>query len=86
MRTSWSPTDSRCLLALSRGGADATVVREFDAVDKAFVDGGFALGEAKSVSGWIDADTIYVGTDVGPGSMPSPAIRGRSAAGAAAPR
>ncbi len=63
------PDRRRCLLALSRGGADATVVREFDAVDKAFVDGGFALGEAKSVSGWIDADTIYVGTDVGPGSM-----------------
>ena len=64
-----APERRRCLLSLSRGGADAVVVREFDVEDKAFVDGGFTLVEAKSVSGWIDADTIYVGTDLGPGSM-----------------
>ena len=63
------PTHERCLVCLSRGGADAVVVREFDTVAKAFVDGGFALAEAKSEVEWIDADTIYVGTDFGPGSL-----------------
>ena len=64
-----APAHRRCLLRLSRGGADANVVREFDSVDKAFVAGGFELPEAKSEVDWIDADTLYVGTDFGPGSM-----------------
>ena len=59
----------RCLISLSRGGADAKVVREFDTVAKAFVAGGFVLPEAKSDVTWLDADTLYVGTDFGPGSM-----------------
>jgi prolyl oligopeptidase len=63
------PDRSRCLLSLSRGGADAAVVREFDPVAKAFVEGGFELPEAKSSVAWIDQDTVYVGTDFGPGSM-----------------
>ena len=62
------PDYRHCLISLSRGGADAKVVREFDAVDKRFVDGGFELPEAKSDVEWIDADTLYVGTDFGPGS------------------
>ena len=65
------PEYRRCLLALSRGGADAKVVREFDAVECAFVDGGFELSEAKSLVEWIDIDHVYVGTDFGPGSMTS---------------
>jgi len=60
---------SRCLVMLSRGGADATVAREFDTVAKAFVKDGFVLPEAKSDIDWIDIDTVYVGTDFGPGSM-----------------
>ncbi len=64
-----APDYRRCLLSLSRGGADARVVREFDLVDKRFVAGGFTLPEAKSQVEWIDADTIYVGTDFGPGSL-----------------
>ena len=63
------PDYRRCLVSLSRGGADATVVREFDAVDKRFVPDGFTLPEAKTEVDWIDANTIYVGTDFGPGSM-----------------
>ena len=66
---SLAPAHRRCLVSLSRGGADAAVVREFDTVAKAFVDGGFVLPEAKSDVAWIDADTVFVGTDVGPGSM-----------------
>ena len=63
------PDYRRCLISLSRGGADAKVVREFDSVAKTFVAGGFVLPEAKSDVAWVDADTLYVGTDFGPGSM-----------------
>jgi prolyl oligopeptidase len=63
------PDHRRCLVSLSRGGADAVVVREFDLPDRVFVDDGFTLPEAKSDVGWIDADHIYVATDEGPGSL-----------------
>ena len=63
------PGYRRCLVSLSRGGADASVVREFDLEAKTFVSGGFSLPEAKSSAGWLDADTLYVGTDFGAGSM-----------------
>ncbi len=67
--TCLAPAYRRCLVSLSRGGADARVVREFDTVTKAFVKDGFALPEAKSAVDWLDADTIFVGTDFGPGSL-----------------
>jgi len=57
------------LVSLSPGGSDADVVREFDLVKKEFVEGGFFVPEAKSGVSWIDEDTLYVGTDLGPGSM-----------------
>ena len=63
------PDYDRCLLDLSRGGADASVTREFDVSDKAFVAGGFSRPEAKGGMEWIDHDTVYVGTDFGDGSM-----------------
>ncbi len=63
------PAYEKALVDLSRGGADATVVREFDMTTRAFVDGGFTLPEAKSDVGWVDDDTIFVGTDIGPGSL-----------------
>ena len=56
-----SPSDDRCLIELSRGGADATVVREFDLTTKAFVKDGFTLPESKSNAGWIDRDHLYIG-------------------------
>ena len=59
----------RCLVSLSRGGADATVVREFDTTTKQFVAGGFTLPEAKSSVTWIDENTLYIGTDIGAGSL-----------------
>jgi prolyl oligopeptidase len=64
-----APGAPHCLVSLSRGGADATVVREFDLAAKAFVADGFALPEAKCDVEWIDADTVYVATDTGPGAM-----------------
>ncbi|HEY0858468.1 MAG TPA: prolyl oligopeptidase family serine peptidase [Albitalea sp.] len=65
----FGPAYRRCLVSVSRGGADAKVVREFDALDKRFVKDGFVLPEAKSSVSWIDQDTVYVATDFGPGSM-----------------
>lgn len=61
----------RCLVFLSPGGSDAHVVREFDLVARRFVPDGFTLAEAKSRCQWIDRDTLYVGTDFGPGAMTS---------------
>ena len=63
------PAYKHCLVRLSPEGGDAVVVREFDPVAKAFVKGGFELPAAKTDVGWIDENTIYVGTDFGPGSM-----------------
>ncbi len=64
-----APSYDRCLVSLSVGGSDADVTREFDPVTKEFVEDGFVLPEAKSSVGWVDADTLFVGTDFGPGSM-----------------
>ncbi len=63
------PDHERTLLSLSRGGGDAHVVREFDLLKKQFVSDGFSLPEAKSEVTWRDKNTIYVGTDFGPGSL-----------------
>ena len=57
------------LISLSRGGADAIEVREFDMKTKSFVKNGFHLPEAKGSMSWIDKDTVYVATDFGPDSM-----------------
>ncbi|WP_236585461.1 prolyl oligopeptidase family serine peptidase [Dyella sp. EPa41] len=63
------PENQRCLVALSRGGADASVIREFDLPTRQFVKDGFVLPEAKTDIAWKDRDHIYVATDFGPGSM-----------------
>ncbi|MDR6842712.1 prolyl oligopeptidase family serine peptidase [Pseudoxanthomonas sacheonensis] len=63
------PDYTRCLIALSRGGSDADVTREFDLTTKQWIKDGFFRPEAKGALGWKDADTVYVYTDFGPGSM-----------------
>ena len=63
------PAYERCLVALSRGGADADVTREFDLANKVWVEDGFYRPEAKGGLGWIDRDTVYVYTDFGDGTM-----------------
>jgi prolyl oligopeptidase len=63
------PDLDRCLLNLSRGGADAVVVREFDPIAKAFVKDGFVLPEAKSNVSWRNRDSLFVGTNFGPDSQ-----------------
>lgn len=62
------PGYERCLLSLSRGGADAVVVREFDLVSKSFVADGFNLPESRTTMDYIDRDLVFVGTDFGAGS------------------
>jgi prolyl oligopeptidase len=70
------PTDpkapyERCLISLSRGGADADVTREFDLAKREWIAGGFFRAEAKGGLQWIDRDTVYVYTDFGKGSLTS---------------
>lgn len=65
------PKYERCLIALSPGGSDADVTREFDLTTKQFVQGGFFRPEAKGGLGWIDENTVYVYTDFGDGSLTS---------------
>ncbi|MDT5068446.1 MAG: prolyl oligopeptidase, partial [Mycobacterium sp.] len=63
------PDMTLALVGLSRGGSDASVVREFDMRTREFVQGGFELPEAKTDVTWQDADTVIVGTDFGAGSL-----------------
>jgi len=63
------PQDRRCLVSLSRGGADAAVIREFDLEARAFVPDGFRVGEAKSRVRWRSQDSLFVASDFGPGSL-----------------
>ena len=63
------PKYERCLIALSPGGSDADVTREFDLTTKQFVQDGFFRPEAKGGLAWIDEDTVYVFTDFGPGTL-----------------
>jgi prolyl oligopeptidase len=67
--TCLEPDERLCLVSLSDGGKDAVVVREFDSTTRTFVDGGFSLPEGKHRIDWIDADTLMVATDFGPGTL-----------------
>lgn len=61
----------RALVKLADGGSDAVVVREFDLVSKQFVSPpeGFVVAEAKTDICWRDRDTVFIGTNFGPGSL-----------------
>lgn len=63
------PAYQKCLLRLSRGGADAVVVREFDTESLEFVEDGFFVSEHKTNLSWIDENTVFVGSDFGDGSL-----------------
>ncbi len=67
--TCLEPDYRRCLVRLSRGGADAVEVREFDMETRAFVEDGFFLPEEKQSVAWRDENTLMVATDFGPGTM-----------------
>ena len=65
------PANQRCLIGLSRGGADADVTREFDIAKKEWIKDGFFRPEAKGDLHWIDQDHVYISTDFGDGTMTS---------------
>ena len=63
--TSLPPDHGRGLVYLSRGGADASVIREFDLAEKRFIADGFSLPEAKTGVSYVDADTLLVSSPLG---------------------
>ncbi|WP_246130940.1 prolyl oligopeptidase family serine peptidase [Cellulomonas aerilata] len=65
------PDCRRALVSLSRGGSDADVTRELDLDTLTWVEDGFVRPEAKGGLGWVDADTVFAYTDLGPGTMTS---------------
>jgi len=68
------PHFRRALVALSHGGSDADVTRELDLLTLQFVgaaDGGFVRPAAKGSLGWVDEDTVWLVTDLGPGTTTS---------------
>jgi prolyl oligopeptidase len=60
-------THDRAIVKLSRGGADAVVLREFDLASRDFVPGGFTLPEAKGGAAWVDRDTLLLSSALGEG-------------------
>ncbi|WP_445946727.1 prolyl oligopeptidase family serine peptidase [Shewanella sp.] len=63
--TCFEPKNEICLVSLSRGGADAVEVREFNLTTKSFVKQGYSLPEAKSDMTWLAQDSVLVATDFG---------------------
>ena len=61
----------RAILMLSRGGADAVVLREFDLSSHDFVSAGFILPEAKGGAAWLDRDTLLLSSALGDGMATS---------------
>lgn len=63
------PNNTICLLALSDGGKDENVIREFNAETKEFVENGFIFAESKGGVSWISADKVLVSRDFGEGTL-----------------
>jgi len=63
------PARRYCLVSLSDGGKDAVTVREFDTQTRTFRRDGFTLPEGKHRFQWVDADTLAIATDFGPGTL-----------------
>ena len=63
------PDMRHCMVALSDGGKDATILREFDMATRSFVEGGFTLPESQGSVSWVDKDTLLVSRDFGGGTV-----------------
>lgn len=63
------PEYSRCLIMLSRDARETAVLKEFDISTKAFVSGGFSIGDAVTSAEWVDIDTLLLTTNWGKGSL-----------------
>ncbi len=64
-----APRYDRCMVALSNGGGDAVVWREFDIPAGTFVADGFTVPSFKTGLNWAGTDALYVATDFGPDSL-----------------
>ncbi|MEG3160774.1 prolyl oligopeptidase family serine peptidase [Sphingomonas sp. LB2R24] len=64
-----SPSYDRCMVALSDGGGDAVVEREFDIPSGKFVTDGFVVPIFKTRLSWAGPDALYVATDYGADSL-----------------
>jgi prolyl oligopeptidase len=62
-------SNRRCLISLSDGGEDASTIREFDLVARAFVSDGFSLPKGKQNAAWIGEDTLLVSREWNPGEV-----------------
>ena len=65
------PSYNKFLVALSKGGGDAVVIKEFDIAKKSFIEDGFRIDESKGEAGYIDENTVVVSTDFGENTMTS---------------
>jgi len=63
------PDYQRCFIALSRGGADADITREFALLEKQWVIDGFYRPESKGALRWIDRDSVFIFSDFGEDTM-----------------
>ena len=63
------PEERYCLVSLSDGGKDAVTIREYDTVERRWVEDGFSLPESKGGATWIDRDTLLIARDFGEGSL-----------------
>lgn len=66
--TCLAPEERYCLVSLSDGGRDAVTIREYDTVERAFVEGGIVIPEGKNNVDWIDRDTLLIGAELGEGT------------------
>ena len=64
------PERDRALVCLSRGGRDASVLREFSLRERSFViSDAFQLPQAKTGAAWVGDDQIAVSTSLGPDTV-----------------
>jgi len=62
------PEYNRFLISLSKGGGDATIIKEFDPIRKEFIEDGFYLEESKGGASYLDQNTLIVSRDFGEGT------------------
>ena len=64
-----APEYRHCLIFLSRGGKDSSVVREFDRIKKQFVRNGFVVSEGRTSASWADKNHLLIASNFGENSF-----------------
>lgn len=67
----FDPEYKSCLVSLSRGGKDASTLREFNLTTLEFIADGFVIPESKSAFAWLDQNTLLVGDATDPATLTS---------------